>query len=48
MITAPMQKLFAFRLSDDAEKAFGEAAEAFTLFQTGGKFGTLDFYKAML
>ena len=48
VITAPMQKLFAFRLSDDAEKAFGEAAEAFTLFQTGGKFGTLDFYKAML
>ena len=48
VITAPPQKLFSFRLSAEAEKAFGQAAEAFTLFQTGGKFGTLDFYKAML
>lgn len=48
VIDAPPQKLFSFRLSDDGEKAFGQAAEAFTIFQTGGKFKTLDFYRAML
>lgn len=41
------KKVFSFKLDPQSEKVFGEAAEAFTLFQTGTKFPTLDFYKSL-
>ena len=31
-----------------AEKLFADAAEAFTIFQTGGKFSSLDFYHSVM
>ncbi len=40
-------KIFSFKLPPEAEKQMGEAAEAFTVFQTGGKFTSLDFYKSL-
>lgn len=47
VIGAEGKKIFSFKLDPKAEKAFGEAAEAFTLFQTGSRFPTLDFYKSV-
>jgi len=44
---AEPQKVFSFKLTEEGEKLFGEAAEAFTLFQTGGKFSSLEFYKSL-
>ena len=41
------KKVFSFKLTPPAEKAFGEAAEAFALFQTGIRFPSLDFYKSL-
>lgn len=41
-------KIFSFKLSSDAEKLFADAAEAFTIFQTGGKFSSLDFYHSVM
>ncbi len=47
VIQSEPEKIFSFKLSPDAEKLFSEAVEAFTIFQTGGKFPSLDFYHSL-
>ena len=41
------KKVFNFSLSDEALLELSQAAEQFTLQQTGRNFKTLDFYKSL-
>ena len=42
---APLERLFAFRLSDEEAELFADAAERYLLYQTDRDFKTLQFYK---
>ena len=41
------RQLFAFQLTSDSEKLLEAIIETFTLYHTGGKFKSLEFYKSI-